>query len=91
MQTPSPETRFLAAIGRAALAEFGAGHPLALATKAAAEGGSPADAARVQEILAGLEDGVRERLLAFAHREMREDIAAIWGLLPGAAQPGGMH
>lgn len=91
MQTPNPETRFLAAISRAAVAEFGAGHPLAVAAKAAAEDGMPADAARAQELLAGLEDDIRERLLAFAHREMREDVAAIWGLLPGAAQSGGMH
>ena len=91
MQAPSPETRFLAAISRAAAAEFGADHPLAKAAIAAVDGGRFADAARAQELLAALEESVRERLLAFAHREMREDVAAIWGLLPGAKRSGGMH
>lgn len=91
MQPPSPETRFLAAISRAATAEFGADHPLAKSAAAALDSGTFADAARAQELLAALEESVRERLLAFAHREMREDVSAIWNLLPGAARSGGIH
>lgn len=92
MQTPSPETRYLVAIGHAAAAELGADHPLACAADEAAKGGAPAkEAARVHELLAALDESMRERLLARAHREMREDIAAIWSFLPGAAQSGGMQ
>lgn len=91
MQPSSPEGRFLAAIGRAATARLGADHPLALAAREALEQQSPARAARVHEVLAGLSEAEREELLSAAHREMREDLAAIWGFLPGAAQSGRMH
>ncbi|WP_151719703.1 hypothetical protein [Gemmobacter serpentinus] len=81
MQQPDPETRFLAAIGRAARALLGADHPLVGAMGAAA----------VQEQLAALDEGRRVQILAAAHREMREDLAAIWGFLPGASAAGVVH
>lgn len=84
-----PETRFLAAIGRAAEARLGAGHPLAVAAKKRDQ--SPEDTARVHELLAALSEADRDRLLAEAHREMRQDIAAIWDLLPGGARSGTVH
>lgn len=91
MQSQSPETRFLAALARAAAREFGADHPLARSAAAAAEHGLPEETARAQELLAALDPDVLERLLAVVHREMREDLAAIWSLLPGAERAGGVH
>ncbi|VDC32268.1 hypothetical protein [Pseudogemmobacter humi] len=91
MQRTDPATRFLAAVGHAAAAQLGQDHPLAMAAREAAKTGAPGQGARVHELLAGLDDAARDRILAAAHREMREDIAAVWGLLPGAAQSGGMH
>lgn len=88
MQQIDPETRFLAALAEAAAAELGADHPLTLAARAPQR---PAQAARVHELLAEQDEALRERILAAAHRTMREDIAAICGLLPGAAQSGGIH
>ncbi|GHC19654.1 hypothetical protein GCM10007291_18030 [Gemmobacter nanjingensis] len=84
MTPPDPETRFLAALAQAAAVELGADHPLASGTT------DGRDALLAQEQLAALPDATRERLLAAAHRLMREDLAAIWSFLPGAAQSGGM-
>lgn len=84
MTPPDPETRFLAALAQAAAVELGADHPLARATT------DGRDALLAQEQLAALPEATRERLLAAAHRLMREDLAAIWSFLPGAAQSGGM-
>lgn len=86
---PDPETRFLTAIARAAREHLGAEHPLTLVAGDTEAG--PRMAAGVQELLATLEDPVREQILGAAHRIMREDIAAIWDFLPGAAQSGGLH
>lgn len=91
MQNLSPETRFLIALAGAAETRLGAAHPLTAAARAAQEGGDPAGAARAHEALAALSEELRDQLLAATHRKMREDIAAIWGLLPGAAQSGGMQ
>ncbi|PTX49383.1 hypothetical protein IQ03_02044 [Gemmobacter caeni] len=84
MTPPDPETRFLAALAQAAAVELGADHPLASGTT------DGRDALLAQEQLAALPEATRERLLAAAHRLMREDLAAIWSFLPGAVQSGGM-
>lgn len=81
MPQADPESRFLAAIARAAAQFLGVDHPLAQAVQGAA----------VQEQLAALDEGLRVQVLAAAHREMREDLAAIWDFLPGAAASGGVH
>ncbi|AGT10903.1 hypothetical protein [Paracoccus aminophilus] len=91
MQDLSPELRFLRAVADAATAHLGADHALSLAADAARDGARPEKAAEVHEALAALDDATREAVLALAHRAMREDLAAIWSFLPGAAQAGGRH
>lgn len=88
MQEVDSETRFLAAISRAAAAELGHDHPLALAAREAASLG---DGVHVQELLVTLNEAARDRILAAAHKEMREDIQAIWSHLPGTAQGDTIH
>ncbi len=71
----TPEARLLAALARAAETLFGAGHPVAVAADGAAQRAA-FDAAPAAD---------RDRILAEAHRLMREDLAAIWSFLPGAS------
>lgn len=88
MHRIDPEARFLAAIAEAAARQLGADHPLAVAAREAA---TPAAGVGVQGLLAELDEASRDRILAAAHKAMREDVQAIWNHLPGAAQSGGMH
>jgi chaperone required for assembly of F1-ATPase len=88
MHRIDPEARFLAAIAEAAARQLGTDHPLALAAREAA---TSAAGAGVQGLLAELDAASRDRILAAAHKAMREDVQAIWRHLPGAARSGGMH
>lgn len=90
--TPNPETRFLTALAQAATQELGADHPLTRAAITAADDpAAPEPGLAVHQALDLLADDIRDRLLARTHKTMREDLSAIWSLLPGAAQAGGMH
>lgn len=81
--TDDPRLRLNAALARAAADQLGGGHPIVLAAEAGGEG--------LQAALDDLSAAERDRLLAAAHRLMREDLSAIWSFLPGAAQSGGKH
>jgi len=89
--TPNPETRFLTALAQAATQELGEAHPLTRAAITAADDPTPEPGLAVRQALDLLPADIRDRLLAQTHKTMREDISAIWSLLPGAAQAGGMH
>lgn len=82
MITP-PETRFFAALAAALSARPGAAAEAAGLAEAAATG-DPAAIAEAQRALAALPDADRDAVLAETHRRLREDVAAIWDLLPGA-------
>ncbi len=78
-----PRLRLNAALARAAADQWGEAHPVVLA---AAE-----DGAGLQAALDELSAAERDRLLAAAHRLMREDVSAVWSFLPGPAQSGRKH
>lgn len=82
MITP-PETRFFAALAAALSARPGAAAGVADLARAAANG-DPAAVAETQRALAALSEADRDAVLAETHRRLREDVAAIWDLLPGA-------
>lgn len=83
MITP-PETRFFAALAAALAARLGPFDPCTQLAEAAA-GGDPAAVAEIQRALAALPDADRDAVLSETHRRLREDVAAIWDFLPGAA------
>ncbi|SEM51565.1 hypothetical protein SAMN04488103_101360 [Gemmobacter aquatilis] len=87
----APEARLFAALAQAAEAALGADHAATRAALRAATDPAPEHGAALQAALDALPAATRDGLLATAHRQMREDISAIWGLLPGAALGGGMH
>jgi len=77
--------RIFEALQRAAAAELGADHPVAVAAKAAADASS-ADATRqVQVALQALGADQTERLMRIVHRALREDA------LSDAKAPGRLH
>ena len=82
MITP-PETRFFAALAAALAARPGAAAAAAGLAEAAATG-DPAAILDAQRALAALPAEDRDAVLAETHRRLREDVAAIWDLLPGA-------
>lgn len=81
--TDDPRLRLNAAIARAAAETLGAEHPLVLAAQAGEE-----DWRAALEALAPEE---RDRILAAAHRLMREDVAAVWSFLSGPAPSRAKH
>lgn len=91
MTPPDPQARFLVAIGQAATSLLGRDHPLALAVEDVGNDPTPAKAGAAHDLLATLPGPEHDRVVAEAHRIMREDLAAIWAFLPGAAQSGGLH
>ena len=78
-----PRVRLNAALARAAADQLGEAHPVALAAEEGGDG--------LQAALDGLSDAERDRLLAAAHRLMREDLGAVWSFLPGPAQSDRKH
>lgn len=91
MMTFAFDARFLAALAAQAEAALGADHPMARAAAMAAESPGPQQAAALQSALDGLSDPMRDVVMQATHRQLREDLGAIWAQLPGAAQSGGMH
>ncbi|OWJ70435.1 hypothetical protein [Haematobacter missouriensis] len=85
-----PEARLFDAITRAATG-LGPDHPLALAIARAKADPAPESMAAVHAALETLPAAERDRILAEAHHAMRMDLSAIWSLLPGAAQAGGIQ
>lgn len=81
--TPQPENRFFAALAAALADRLGPEHPAA-ALAEAAQGGDADGAVAAQRALAELGEADRDAVLAKTHRRLREDIAAIWDLLPQA-------
>ncbi|MCA8881119.1 MAG: hypothetical protein KDA73_14445 [Rhodobacteraceae bacterium] len=84
-----PQTRFFAALAAALAGRFDPEHPAFQLAEAAARGDDPAAVLDAQRALAALPDADRDAVMAETHRRLREDISAIWDLLPGAPGPDG--
>jgi hypothetical protein len=79
----SAAIRFFRALHAAAAARLDAGHPVLEALERAAGDATPAEAAVAQDALRALEPELLVTLMQSAHKNLREDPAAILSALAG--------